>query len=95
MPVSEIFYNNEVTVHVISPSQSDSNKIAIYPNPVNYELRIVNYEGGEIQIINLTGQTLLSLPSFPFQERTIDVSALSSGVYFLKIGNSTVKFVKE
>ena len=73
----------------------NNKKLIIYPNPVIYELRIKNYEGGEIQIINITGQTLLSLPSFPSQERTIDVSALSRGVYFLKIGNSTAKFVKD
>ena len=67
----------------------------IYPNPTYSELKIPNYEGGEIQIYDLMGRTLMSLKTLPSPETTIDVSHLPSGIYFLKIGNKTVKFVKE
>ena len=69
--------------------------IAVYPNPVNYELRITNYEGGEVEILDVVGRTLLSLRTLSSPETTIDVSHLTSGMYFLKTGNKTVKFVKE
>ena len=76
--------------------------LQIYPNPVNYELKITNYEGGEVQIFDLMGRRVAtavetgrapSLHSTP--ETAINVSHLPSGMYFIKIGEKTVKFVKE
>jgi len=69
--------------------------LRIYPNPTNYELKITNYEGGEVQIYDLMGRTLMSLRTLEFPETTIDVSHLPSGMYFLKIGEKTARFVKE
>jgi len=69
----------------------------------NYELR----ESTTIEIYNVMRQKLLSapfnspeggkLPSFGGAGggSTIDVSHLASGMYFLKIGNQVVRFVKE
>ena len=68
--------------------------LRVYPNPVNYELRIMNYEGEEIQIFNIMGQALLSFKPLPSLEPVIDVTSLNSGMYFLKIGNKTVKIIK-
>ena len=69
--------------------------LRVYPNPVNYELKITNYENGAIEIYNIMGQHVMSSASLPFPETTIDVSHLPSGIYFLKIGEKTAKFVKE
>jgi len=68
--------------------------LQVYPNPVNHELQIKNYESGDIEIYNIVGQKII----FNFQLSTfnsIDVSHLSSGMYFLKIDNRVVKFIKE
>ena len=46
----------------------------------------------------MSGETLRSLGplmSVETDEITIDVSALSSGMYFLKVDGKTVKFIKE
>ena len=75
-----------------------SNELRIYPNPANNELRIINHELREnidIQIFDIVGKLVLSHPSALSPETIIDISHLAKGMYFLKIGNKTAKFVKE
>ena len=81
--------------------------INIYPNPVKDELYIdiPFFEKMEylknVEICDLTGRTVGALRAMPLQEgnATINVSALPSGVYFVKIttdnGIVTKKFIKE
>ena len=74
------------------------NSISIYPNPTNYEVKVMGYEGKikKIEIIDLSGRTLMSLlyPSSP-----INVANLSQGIYFVRIetdkGIVTKKIVKK
>ena len=79
----------------------------VYPNPVNYELKITNYEGGDankgacplVEIYDVMGRRVATVetgcaPSLQ-TETTINVSFLPSGVYFLKINNKTIKFIKQ
>ncbi|MCX6146804.1 MAG: PKD domain-containing protein [Candidatus Kapabacteria bacterium] len=64
------------------------------PNPVKDKLFIQINEFNntdKIQIIDLNGRKLLESEL----KETIDVSSLSKGIYFLKIGNRQWKFVKE
>ena len=74
----------------------DTPQITVYPNPTNYELRIMNYELKDnevVQIFDVTGKTVLTTHYSTLN--TIDVSSLSQGIYFLKIDNQTVKFIKK
>ena len=78
--------------------QVTSYKLQVYPNPTNGQLRIFNYELREnttIEIYNVMGQKLLFIESLKSTETTIDVQHLASGMYFLKVGNQVVRFVKE
>jgi len=71
------------------------------------ELKIVvldnaAYEGGEVIIYDVMGRRVATVetgraPSLQTTslETTIDVSHLPAGMYFIKIGEKTVKFVKE
>ena len=75
-------------------------KIAIYPNPVNNVLRLEtssNLSDASFRIINVAGQTI-NKPS-KINNKEIDVSALSSGVYILSVsskeGNKDIKFIKK
>ena len=79
----------------IAVGVNDYLPLRIYPNPVSYKLQVTNYEGEEIQIFNLVGQCVMSIESLPFLEPAIDVSGLSAGMYYLKIDDRVVKFVKE
>ncbi len=72
------------TIESISEIKSDLNSI-IYPNPALSTLNITDeqnkFKNSIIEIKNTLGQTVLS---FPFKPE-IDVSALSTGIYFLQI----------
>ena len=68
-------------------------ELIIFPNPVNNELKLANYElwkGEKIEIFSIAGQrSIVSTPS-----STIDVSQLSAGMYIIKAGNFIGKFLK-
>ena len=81
----------------------DSVKIEIYPNPTNYELRIMHYELRikDIEIFDISGKSVYSSfsPSSHSSITTINISNLTSGIYVIKItteaGEVIKKFIKE
>ena len=94
----------------VSVKENDlSSKITAYPNPTTGELRIANYELGinKIEIFDVYGRNVSShyltphtpypIPHTPYlpSHHLINISHLSAGIYFLKIGEETVKIVKE
>ena len=85
---------------------SKSGEIYVYPNPAGSQL-IVDYgrDGacpvptGEYQIFSVVGQVVME-GVLPCRDAincvsTISVESLVNGMYFLKIGGKTVRFVKE
>ena len=88
-----------VNANGIKQLTMDNGQLTIYPNPVNYELRITNYElreGDVIEIYSVVGQRLNNYQlSTVNSQLIIDVSHLANGIYFLKIGNQVAKFIKE
>ena len=75
----------------------DNGKLKIYPNPTTGQLHI-EYAIYNIEIYDLMGRSVRAYcirPNGNETETTIDVSHLMPGVYFLKIGNKTAKFVKQ
>lgn len=79
-----------------SVSENMINTVELFPNPANNQLTLTNiYEGvSEVQIINSVGQIV---KEFSFEPTTtINISDLSSGVYFVKVlgdNNITKKLV--
>ena len=72
-------------------SAQDSESIALYPNPTNGTLYIENQGDASIfSISNMLGQTVMS--GNIADNQTIDVSLLDDGMYFICIGQRTVKF---
>ena len=74
----------------------DNGQLKIYPNPATGQLRIKNYElreDAEYVIYSVVGQVLLQ--GQLGQEGQIDVSNLANGMYFLKVGNQVVRFLKD
>jgi hypothetical protein len=82
--------------------------LRVYPNPTHGQLRITNYDVsmGEIGIYDIVGQSVGAYCIRPVLEGgvcdtplqgdvVIDISHLANGLYFLKIGNKTVKIVKQ
>ncbi|MGE0636474.1 MAG: PKD domain-containing protein [Bacteroidia bacterium] len=63
-------------------------QLSIYPNPANALLTIEAQTGkGIYQLIDITGKTLLQ-GSVPSPKFTLDISSLSSGVYFISVSDS-------
>ncbi len=69
--------------------------IAIYPNPTTDFINIqANFDINSVEIYSLHGQKVLAIEN----KKTIDISSLSKGIYFLKVktvkGEITKKVVK-
>jgi len=91
----KFYYSPHKTTSITKPQTTE---IRVYPNPTTGQLRITNYELREsttIEIYNVVGQKLLSIESLKSTETTIDIQHLTNGMYFLKVGNQVVRFVKE
>jgi hypothetical protein len=67
-------------------------KLTVYPNPAKEALYLKNAEGKAYLITDIAGRVLLQ---GSMKGRSIDVGMLNSGLYLLRIGTETVKFVKE
>ncbi len=81
-----------------------SNGFSLYPNPANNRLYIkfnnLNNKAYYINVVNTVGKTVLMLPK-PELHNGIDISGLSSGVYFIQLTDEKTKqviiqkFIKE
>jgi len=67
----------------------------VFPNPANTYLYIKNSELQEngVKIIDILGKECNS--NILIEEDKINISKLNNGIYFIKIGNETRKFIKE
>ena len=75
--------------------------VSVFPNPAASELRIQNAEFRieNVEVFDVLGQKYNSAFDIQNSALTIDVSALSAGIYFVKVrgekGESVVKFMKQ
>jgi hypothetical protein len=97
-------YTIKASVTAGSPSQGivDENVISVYPNPVKDKLVIsstVSLDESMIIVMDVNGQIILQQDATEYGN-SIDVSALSSGVYFVRIKTQDridyqTKFIKQ
>jgi polyhydroxybutyrate depolymerase len=74
-------------------TEKSLSNVAIYPNPVSNQLTIENNEVVEsVTILDLTGKVLMNKTT---NTKTIEVSNLSIGIYFLKIKTKNSELVKK
>ncbi|MCL2246995.1 MAG: T9SS type A sorting domain-containing protein [Lentimicrobiaceae bacterium] len=73
-----------------------SPQIVIFPNPTNGQLRIENYGivVEDYSIFSPIGQLIMQ-GKLHNEATTISVSTLEKGIYYLKIADKTLKFVKQ
>jgi hypothetical protein len=90
-----VFHIKSITLGI---DKFEQGGFRMYPNPADTNLNVVYNGDLKVSIVNASGQQILS-PRSISKQGSIDVSSLSSGVYFLKAvanGESTVKkFVKK
>lgn len=81
-------------------AENDEMKFAVYPNPANNVISIsfndVQTQFIELQyeITNTLGQTVMK-GFISSENQQINTSDLENGMYFIKIGGMTIKFIKE
>jgi endoglucanase len=78
-----------ITTNIDENDFDITSKMSVYPSPTKDKL-YVKANTGEVGIFNLAGEKLIESTT-----NAMDVSMLPSGVYFLKSGNQTHKFIKE
>jgi hypothetical protein len=68
---------------------------SVYPNPTTgvIQINLKNDKYKEVLIMDLSGRVMFERPLTEIKT-TIDVSKLSSGIYFVKVQNVILKFVK-
>ena len=76
---------------------NESKSFSLYPNPTNGNLTINNIKSDDyiLEIIDLTGKVIMKTPINGLNKITLNVSNLSNGVYFIKLGNQFKKFIKK
>jgi hypothetical protein len=79
----------------------ENNVITLAPNPVDNQLIIRSgalLQNVSIRLMNINGKLMQSEENLNGTNLTVDVSALSAGVYFVEVVNATtlsrIKFVK-
>ncbi|NNF01188.1 MAG: T9SS type A sorting domain-containing protein, partial [Bacteroidia bacterium] len=92
-----------ITIASASPTTSIASHVKeefiIFPNPATDQLIVrgsINMEGAML-VNNVLGENItkeLNIHRLSSSELTIDISSLSEGVYFLKIGGVTKTFLK-
>ena len=82
-----------------SVNENTNIAFSIVPNPAQDKITITaDNNFNKIEVINFIGQTVIALPN-TYDNNTIDISNLKSGVYFVRItsenGTAVQKFVKQ
>lgn len=84
------------------PENAFEKEISIYPNPVDGLLHVAFSEEKMdkqtvLKVLDVNGKTVLQrvIATKGEKEIALDVESLAKGVYFLKVGSSVLRFVKE
>ena len=86
---------NAVEPDAIEENEISNNGFSIYPIPSHDILFVLSENiNSEYRIINILGETVVS-GKIASENQQIDVSELPDGIYFIKIGEVTMKFLKK
>jgi hypothetical protein len=93
-PIDIGAYEFNFHLDAVSVKELD-NTFGLFPNPATEYIEIQTSEVSEIKIINTLGESVMTVETrHAVSLQRIDVSHLPPGVYFLRIGDQTRKFVK-
>ena len=93
-----ITVNEDITLVAFFKStgvdETDMNALSIYPNPATNSIRIEGLEGNrDVQIYNALGEIVKSVNVNADQE--IGIEELASGIYMVRCGKQSLRFVKQ
>lgn len=83
-------------------SNSTTAEFELYPNPANQNTTIANLAptAGNVSVLSLEGQLLMSTQIQPMQKQVLDITDLAAGMYFITLEydngqTATKRFVKQ
>ncbi|MBR3427318.1 MAG: T9SS type A sorting domain-containing protein [Bacteroidales bacterium] len=76
----------------VNVPENNTVKMNIYPNPAVDQLNVTLSKGADIVIYNVMGQAVRTVEGH-VGANTVDLSGLTSGVYFVNAGQNTQKFI--
>lgn len=90
----DLLYFAEISCGALSVSDYQLSSISIYPNPASDHINVANLqENVKFEIYEVSGKKVME-KELSELNNGIDISHLSSGMYFISGGNCTSKFVK-
>ena len=69
-----------------------NNHMSLYPNPAVNQLNVTLNKNAEVTVYNIMGQAVMNVEGRA-GVNTLDISSLTSGIYFISAGNDTQKFI--
>ncbi|MGX7668455.1 T9SS type A sorting domain-containing protein [Flavobacterium pedocola] len=84
----------QIDLGTLSTSEFLNSGIILYPNPAKSVLIIELPFESRVEIVNALGQKVISKPNAQ-KNWSIDVSGLSAGVYYVRLGEKQLKFIKD
>lgn len=89
-------WNASFSCSNLSTTNYASNLFSIYPNPTSAKVQISAEENiNEVDVYDTTGRLVKSLKNIESKEAQLDLSKLSSGVYFIKVSSLTSNATKQ
>lgn len=86
--------DSSVLCSVSSVETTDNEVLSISPNPATNFITIENISTDYVSIFDLHGTELMKLDSRYKSKLRVDISGLSPSIYFVRMGNRIVKFIK-
>ena len=88
-------YKKDYQLNAVNEFTENESNFVIYPNPASNQLFIESKTQVDqaFSIINLLGETIISA-QLNGQIEALDISSLAPNIYFIRIDNESIKFVK-
>jgi len=86
--------DSSVLCSVSSVETTDNEVLSISPNPATNSITVDNISTDYVSIFDLHGTELMKLDSRYKSKLRVDISSLSPSIYFVRMGNKIVKFIK-
>ena len=83
---------NELSDETLSPSE-----IVVYPNPSNGKIQITwnNIQAKQLEIRSMQGALVYAESIENLSSKTLDLTVLSKGIYFIQIGTQMQRIIIE
>ena len=84
-----------VLTDISNMSNANNSRLTIYPNPANEFINVQSKSTNDkLILIDILGNEIIK-QQLNSKLNKIDIHSLSSGVYFIKVGNESLKFIKK